>query len=150
MLNINGIKKVQDVCDCGTCYVYFTDESINQNMFIIQELDEIGVFEKMKKNNKPQYFTSLTLIYCDDNGKAVFIPYYAEEIINDFVTYMAVKNVFDIYNGNTLKDFLVIMEQLSLGYTSSDQQPDEFIKDAMYTRAKNRIEEIKAHILAEH
>ena len=143
MLNINGIKKVEDVCECGGCYNYFTDKSMEQNVFITEESEIIELDEE-----ESIVFTTISVIHYDENNAKTLI-FFRDNSTDAFENYMVIKNVFDIYNNHSLEDFLNIMIELSFGICDTAELTNEKHKEEVYTLIAARIDEIKDYIYEE-
>lgn len=110
--------RVMDHEDSDATY-YATKEMLNDGIFI----KEAFTYDD---NDKP--FAAIWLIYLSrSDHQAGIITLHEGDPLSPLQLYMMLKTVLDLYEENALSDFLMMMEELSISFTSTEIQNENHL-----------------------
>lgn len=129
---INGINCILTSDEEG---VYYSTEKLLANNILIEE-------SKCEKEEGVMFETWLTLYYYNENN-AMLCTLAIEDSIPSIQSLSMVKEVINLFETNSLDDFLNIMRELSVSYMDSSMQSNEEQKQNVRERVIYYFDEYK-------
>jgi hypothetical protein len=112
---------------------YFKEQMLSDKLLITEENME-----------SPDGFdTVIEIKYFNDLDASVFTLYWGDAL-SPIQVYRIVKDLHDLYEENSLKEFLVVIQELSVQYQSSSMQSEEKNKVEVRKRIIDAFENLQA------